>query len=162
MDLLYHIKENFGEDQVQLVLYGTYPGILEKTKEVLTEKGFPIVYAQDGYTNFDRDQLELVLKEHPRKYTVLLVARTTPLYPIQELWSWSNKELLKKHKLLVLNQGGTFDFWAGVQKRAPKLRRTCKLEWLWRLLSDPKRNSKKVGDSLKIISYIFRYLLLKK
>ena len=45
-------------DSIQLVLYGTYPGILEKTKDFLTEKGYYIAYAQDGYTNFDRDQLD--------------------------------------------------------------------------------------------------------
>lgn len=162
IDILNYIKETFGEDQLQLVLYGTYPGILEKTKAVLNEKGFSIVYAQDGYTNFDWDQLEEALKESPKKYTVMLVARTTPLYPIQELWSRSNKELIKKHKVLVLNQWGTFDFWAGIQKRAPKIRRTLKLEWLYRLITDPKRNIKKVIDSIKIIAYIFRYLLLKK
>jgi UDP-N-acetyl-D-mannosaminuronic acid transferase (WecB/TagA/CpsF family) len=63
--------------------------------------------------------------------------------------------------LLVLNQWGTFDFRAGVQKRAPRLRRKFKVEWLWRRISDPKRNTKKIRDSLKIINYIFRYLLLK-
>jgi N-acetylglucosaminyldiphosphoundecaprenol N-acetyl-beta-D-mannosaminyltransferase len=161
LSFLQHIQERFGADELQIILYGTYPGILEKTKEVLTDKGFEILYAQDGYTNFDRDQVEELLATNRKKYTVLLVARTTPEYPIQELWARSNKESIKKHKLLVLNQGGTFDFWAGIQKRAPKLWRKYKLEWLWRWISDPKRNTKKIKDSLKIINYIFRYLLLK-
>jgi len=158
---LQHIQERFGKDELQIILYGTYPGILEKTKEVLTDKGFEILYAQDGYTNFDREQVEQLLTTNRKKYTVLLVARTTPEYPIQELWARANKDLIKKNKLLVLNQWGTFDFWAGVQKRAPKLWRKYKLERLWRRISDPKRNTKKIKDSLKIINYIFRYLLLK-
>lgn len=161
LGILKYIQEKFGEDQIQLVLYGTYPGILEKTKEVLTDKWFDILYAQDGYTNFDREQLETLLETNRKKYTVLLVARTTPEYPIQELWAWGNKESIRKNKLLVLNQWGTFDFRAGVQKRAPRLRRKFKVEWLWRRISDPKRNTKKIRDSLKIINYIFRYLLLK-
>ncbi len=161
LSFLEHIQERFGADELQIILYGTYPGILEKTKEVLTNKWFEILYAQDGYTNFDREQLEELLATNRKKYTVLLVARTTPEYPIQELWAWSNKELIKKYKLLVLNQWGTFDFWAGIQKRAPRLRRKFKIERLWRWISDPKRNTKKIRDSLKIINYIFRYLLLK-
>ncbi|HCY20675.1 TPA: hypothetical protein DIC40_02255 [Patescibacteria group bacterium] len=48
-----------------------------------------------------------------------------------------------------------------MQKRAPRLWRTYKLEWLWRLITNPKRNYKKVLDSILIIKYIFSYLLLK-
>ncbi|AHB41052.1 WecB/TagA/CpsF family glycosyl transferase [candidate division SR1 bacterium RAAC1_SR1_1] len=148
-------------DSVQLVLYGTYPGILEKTKSFLTEKGYYIAYSQDGYTNFDWDQLDEIMKKNKRKHTILIIARTTPEYPIQEIWSWSNKEKIKQRKLIVFTQGGTFDFWAGIQKRAPRLWRTYKLEWLWRLITNPKRNYKKVLDSILIIKYIFSYLLLK-
>ena len=128
----------------------------------MSESGFDVVYAQDGFTNFDWEQCDEVLKTKRKKYTVLLVGRSTPEYPIQEIWSWANKEHFKERKILVMNQAGTFDFWAGIQKRAPKLWRTHKLEWAWRLLSDPKRNYKKVIDSLKIIKYIFLYLLLKR
>lgn len=90
------------------------------------------------------------------------MARSTPVYPIQEIWSYANKDVLKKHKLLVMNQAGTFDWWVGEQKRPPKLVRHLRLERLFRLISDPKRNYKKVLDSLGIVHYIFSYLLLKK
>lgn len=158
---LEYIQKKFGNDQLQIILYGTYPGILEKTKEVLKEKNFSILYAQDGYTNFEREQVESLLSDSHKKYTILLVARTTPEYPIQELWAQANKDVIRKHKLLVLNQWGTFDFWAGIQKRAPMIRRNLKLERLWRWISDPRRNTKKIRDSFKIIKYISRYLLLK-
>jgi N-acetylglucosaminyldiphosphoundecaprenol N-acetyl-beta-D-mannosaminyltransferase len=55
-----------------------------------------------------------------------------------------------------MNQGGTFDFWVGEQKRSPKLVRKLKLERLWRFIADPKRNYKKIVDSLGILVYIFR------
>ncbi|HCB51895.1 TPA: hypothetical protein DEP21_05025 [Patescibacteria group bacterium] len=117
---------------------------------------------QDGYTNFDWEQVEQTIQEKNKKYPVLIVARSTPEYPIQELWAWSNQEKIRKNNLLVFTQAGTFDFWAGIQKRAPKLRRTRKIERLRRLITHPKRNRKKVLDSLKIIKYVFSYLLLKK
>jgi UDP-N-acetyl-D-mannosaminuronic acid transferase (WecB/TagA/CpsF family) len=74
----------------------------------------------------------------------------------------ANKQNIQKHRLIVLNQWGTFDFWVGEQKRAPNLVRTLKLERLWRLVSDPKRNVKKVLSTLAILKYIFFYLILKK
>jgi exopolysaccharide biosynthesis WecB/TagA/CpsF family protein len=92
----------------------------------------------------------------------MLVARSTPIYPIQEIWSYANKQQIKKNKLRVMNQAGTFDFRVGEQKRAPKLIRTLRLEWLWRLIATPKRQIKKTLDSLGILPYIFSYLLLKK
>jgi UDP-N-acetyl-D-mannosaminuronic acid transferase (WecB/TagA/CpsF family) len=74
--------------------------------------------------------------------------------------------------LLVFTVGWLFDFLAWewtkkwrkkwVQKRAPKIVRKMKLEWLWRLITDPKRNYKKVKNSFAIFPYILRYLLLKK
>jgi UDP-N-acetyl-D-mannosaminuronic acid transferase (WecB/TagA/CpsF family) len=92
----------------------------------------------------------------------LLVARSTPVYPIQEIWSQANRENIQNHHLLVMNQAGTFDFRVGEQKRSPKIIRHLRLERLWRLILDPKRNYKKVVDSLGILHYIFSYLLLKK
>lgn len=149
------------KDNVELYLYGTYPGILEKTKLFLQERWFSIAYSQDGFSNFDRDQVSEIRKKNKKQYAVLLVARTTPEYPIQELRAWSNQDKITKNKLMVFNQWGTFDFWAGIQKRAPKLRRRYKIEWLRRLITDPKRNYKKVIDTALIIKYIFSHLLLK-
>lgn len=106
------LHEEKGAENVQIILYGTYPGILEKTKTFLGNKGFEVVYTQDGYTNLDREHIEETLKENTKKYTLLIVGRSTPEYPIQELWAWSNQEQIKKHNLLVFNQAGTFDFWA--------------------------------------------------
>lgn len=149
------------KENVEIYLYGSFPGVLEKTKNFLTKQWFTIAYAQDGYSNFDWEQVSKFRKENKKNYALLLVARTTPEYPIQELWTWANQDKIKENNFLVFNQWGTFDFWAGVQKRAPKIRRTYKLEWLWRLITDPKRNYKKVIDTIMIFKYIFSYLLLK-
>ena len=40
---------------------------------------------------------------------------------------------------VVIGVGGTFDFWAGTARRAPKLLRSVGLEWLWRLMTEPRR-----------------------
>ncbi len=40
---------------------------------------------------------------------------------------------------VVMGIGGAIDFLTGTQKRAPKLLQTCGLEWLWRLVLQPKR-----------------------
>jgi len=40
---------------------------------------------------------------------------------------------------LALGVGGSFDYLTGKQRRAPKCLRTSGLEWLWRLMAQPKR-----------------------
>lgn len=158
-----YLKDKIWYEKVKLVLYGTYPDLLDKTKIYLEKKWFEVIYAQDGYTNFDRNKFSKLdwLNQKWSVY-VILVARSTPKYPVQEIRAYANKEMIEKFNLLVMNQGWTFDFRVWKQKRAPKIIRKIRLEWLYRLISDPKRNYKKVLDTLLLFKYIFVYLLLKK
>jgi UDP-N-acetyl-D-mannosaminuronic acid transferase (WecB/TagA/CpsF family) len=81
---------------------------------------------------------------------------------LQELWTSRNYQKIQQNKLLVINTWGLFDFIAWAQKRAPKFVRKMKLERLRRLITDPKRNWKKVKNTLTLPKYILKYLLLKK
>lgn len=145
--------------KINLILYGTYPDLLEQTKIYLEKKWYTVSYAQDGYSNLDWQKLEKTL--HPDVINILLVARSHIIYPVQEIRTYANQDMIKKHKLIVLNQWGTFDWWVGNQKRAPECIRWLRLEWLWRVISDPQRNIKKIWYTLYFFKYIFYYLLLK-
>jgi len=56
--------------------------------------------------------------------------------PKQENWMYNHKG---KVNGLMLGVGAGFDFHAGTIKRAPVLIQKIGLEWLYRLLQDPKR-----------------------
>lgn len=159
---LSYIQNNRSDRKMNILLYGTYPHLLERTKQFLVHQWYDVVYAQDWYTNLDWNKVDLALKWKDKDINILLNARSTPDYPIQEIWTLANKDDLQYRWLIVMNQWGTFDFRVGEQKRAPKLVRTMKLEWLWRLFVTPKRQIKKTLQSLAILPYIFSYLLLKK
>ena len=159
---LSYVKNTCLDRHMNVILYGTYPHLLEKTKHFLTKQWYTVVYAQDGYTNLDWDAIESALTWKQDDINILLNARSTPDYPIQEIRTLANKDAIRKYWLIIFNQWGTFDFRVGEQKRAPKLIRTIKLERLRRLISDPKRNVKKVISTLALFKYIFSYLLLKK
>ena len=59
-------------------------------------------------------------------------------HPKQE--RWIEKYLLDVPGIdVVIGVGGTFDYWSGLTPRAPKLIRTIGLEWLFRLIIEPKR-----------------------
>ncbi|HBA70542.1 MAG TPA: glycosyltransferase [Lachnospiraceae bacterium] len=56
--------------------------------------------------------------------------------PKQERWMYAHKG---KVNAIMLGVGAAFDFHAGTSKRAPKWMQEFYLEWLYRLIQDPKR-----------------------
>lgn len=166
------LKKKYGWHKICLFLHWAKPDIIPETKKYLEYKWFNVVYTQDWYSELDREKLNKSRKDYQDTIDILLVARSTPDNPIQELWSMKNRTKIKENKLIVFTVWWLFDFWAAeankksrkkwTQKRAPKLVRKIKLERLWRLITDPKRNFKKVKNSFAVFPYIFRYLLLKK
>lgn len=57
--------------------------------------------------------------------------------PEQEIFLDSLKN--QNNIRLAMGVGGSFDYLTGRQKRAPKWIRTIGLEWLWRIILQPKR-----------------------
>lgn len=58
--------------------------------------------------------------------------------PKQEKWIYNNIDRLNNIKLAI-GVGGTFDFIAQYKKRAPLIFQKLGLEWLFRLIIEPKR-----------------------
>ena len=156
------IKQKYWSQRINILLYGSKPNVVEKVKENLSLKWYNVIYIQDWFSEFDRGSAEKSLNEYQDTTNILLVARSTPKIPLQELRTSRNYQKIMDNRLLVMNVWWLFDFIAWVQKRAPKLFRKLKIERLRRLCSQPKRNRKKVVNSLMIFPYIFHYLILKK
>lgn len=56
--------------------------------------------------------------------------------PKQERWMYEHRGRINA---VMLGVGAAFDFHAGTAKRAPKWMQECYLEWLYRLIQDPRR-----------------------
>ncbi|MDD4008255.1 MAG: WecB/TagA/CpsF family glycosyltransferase [Fermentimonas sp.] len=84
---------------------------------------------------------------------VLFVGMTAPK---QEKWSYQFYDELKAGHICCI--GAVFDFYAGNIKRAPDWMISAGLEWLYRLLSEPRRMWRRyiIGNSL------FVYEILKE
>lgn len=81
------------------------------------------------------ESLALVGRINTSGATVVLAAFG---HPRQEKWLHENLAKMPTVKIAI-GVGGTFDFWAGTLRRAPRLFRMFGLEWLWRLFMEPKR-----------------------
>jgi len=123
-------------------------GVAEKAANVM-KKRFPslrIVGTLDGNMN----TFEEVKKTNP---DVILVAFGAPK---QEYWLSENGAKIPSLRLGI-GVGGTFDFWAGKVRRAPFLMRKIGLEWLWRLVLEPKKRAPRIWRAVMV----FPWLLLK-
>lgn len=119
----------------RVFLLGAEPGVAERAGAEM-QKAFPglnIVGQHHGF--FDKTTepqvLELIRRTQPH---ILLVALGVPR---QEKWAAAHLASLKVP--VAIGVGGSFNVWAGVDKRAPLWIRRIHLEWLYRLLRQPWR-----------------------
>ncbi len=134
-DLVQNLLIEAMSEKYKIYLFGGAPGIAEKAKKMAEERypGVQIVGTCNGFFT-KQDESEIVNDIKACQPDVLLVALGVPR---QEKWLEEYKEELKVP--VSIGVGGTFDVMAGVVKRAPLWMQRSNLEWLFRLLSEPKR-----------------------
>ena len=108
-----------------------------------------------AFIKLDQDQPEIVDRINAAKPDVLFVALGNPK---QELWMGRNRAKLEVG--VMIGVGGTFNFIAGKVKRAPKWMQRCGLEWIYRILQEPRRLWRRYAYGLFKFSWLsFRALL---
>ncbi len=132
----------------RLYLLGSKPGIAELAAAKMLEKcpNLTICGMADGYF---KDENEIVRKVNESQADVLFVCLGAPK---QEKFMRAHKDDLNVK--LMIGLGGTLDGIAGTVKRAPKWMIRLQLEWLYRLIKEPKR----FGRMLRLPKYIFAAL----
>ena len=73
--------------------------------------------------------------------------------PKQEIWIDENKD--KLNCKVIIGNGGTVDILAGRMTRAPEIYQKLGLEWLYRLIKDPKRIKRQMVIPLFILTILF-------
>ena len=121
----------------KLFLLGSTDDVLEELNKKFVQHNI-VDYCGGGIMN-DAHQLpqqeEIIEKIKNSGANLLLVAFGQVK---QEVWLKNNLHLLPNIKVAI-GVGGTFDFLSGKIRRAPKLIRQIGLEWLYRLIQEPKR-----------------------
>lgn len=114
-------------------LLGSKPGIAELAAEKMLAKhpGLTIVGTADGYF---KDETAVVEKINAAKPDFLFVCLGAPK---QEKFMAAHRHELDVK--LMAGLGGSLDSFAGTVKRAPQWMINLSLEWLYRLIKEPKR-----------------------
>ncbi len=135
IDLIDPLCVAFAREGIAIFLLGGKGETAAKAAAVLRERhvGLVVAGARDGY--FDaRDQSAVATAIALSGAQVLFVGLGSPR---QEIWI---TDYLKETRCAVgIGVGGSFDILAGNVTRAPALWRRFNLEWLYRLVREPRR-----------------------
>ena len=145
IDFIQALMVDMAQEGRRVFLLGSKPGVAEQAAEKL-ETMFPglvIAGTHDGYFKEDAPVVEAVNAAQPDLLLVCLGA------PKQELWMQRNQSALNVG--LMAGLGGSLDVFAGNVKRAPRAFQKLGLEWLYRLLKEPKR----IGRMMKLPKFLF-------
>ena len=145
IDFIQALMEDMAQEGKRVFLLGAKPGVAETAAERLRARypGLQFVGTQDGYFKDDAPVIEAVNAAQPDLLLVCLGA------PKQELWMQRNRSRL--HVGLMAGLGGSLDVFAGNVKRAPKAFQKLGLEWLYRLMKEPRR----IGRMMKLPKFLF-------
>ncbi len=135
IELMHHLLAAGEQRGWRVYLLGASPETIKTAHERLTMDYPRLTFAgyRDGFFTDDQDA-EVIAEIQAAKPDLLFVARAVNN---QEPWIGRYKEELGVP--VMMGVGGSFDVVAGNVKRAPKLFRQLRAEWLYRLLMQPTR-----------------------
>lgn len=131
-DMFPILLEEASRTGLRVGLVGAKPGIAEACRQNLQTR-FPALrfgIIADGYQ--PAEQLATQIRANPPD--ILFVAMGVPM---QEMFIDRNLDTLGVPLLLAV--GALFDFYSGNVSRAPRIVRALRMEWVYRMMLEPKR-----------------------
>ena len=142
----------FGNEQKKSIyLFGSKQEVIDSMKIVIKEQypNLKLVGTSNGYVT-DKDKVfDEIVKPEP---DIVLVALGIPL---QEMLIYKHLNRFKKG--IFVGVGGSFDVMSGMKKRAPKIFIKLNLEWLYRIMKEPKRLKRFYDSNVKFLFRIKKY-----
>ena len=138
---------------LRVFMIGSTAEVLEKaSRHVQTQLGQQVVGVCDGFGGV-RDIEALNAQLLAARPDVVLVAMGNPL---QE--EWILRHYAGVPASLFIGVGALFDFWSGGKSRAPRAVQAMRLEWLYRLMLEPRRLLRRyTWDILVFLGVCYRY-----
>jgi N-acetylglucosaminyldiphosphoundecaprenol N-acetyl-beta-D-mannosaminyltransferase len=153
-DLMWRLCGQAEQKGLSIFLYGSTPETIEKLTDNL-KAAFPrLAVAGDCSPPFrplsEEENREIVDRINSSDAHVVFVGLGCPK---QEFWMAEHRGAIQA---VMIGVGAAFDYHAGTVKRAPLWMQRSGLEWLFRLLSEPKRLWKRylVTNSLFLLRYV--------
>ena len=125
------------KNRKSLFLFGAKPEVVETLAKKI-EREYPGIYLcgyENGYVKDKDAVLERIAEKEPDISLIALGA------PMQEFGN----------NCVFMGVGGSFDVLSGMKKRAPQFFVKCNLEWLYRIVTEPKRLKRFWNNNIKFL-----------
>jgi N-acetylglucosaminyldiphosphoundecaprenol N-acetyl-beta-D-mannosaminyltransferase len=154
MDLLPDLLTRAEEEQLKVFFYGGHMTMLEKT-ETYIRKSYPAIQIAGLYSppfrplsNSEMDDVAGLITESGAQLVFVVLG-----CPKQEKWM---SEMKGRIPAVMIGVGGALPVLIGDLKRAPLWMQRHSLEWLYRLMQEPKRLFKRY----LVTNTIYLYLVI--
>jgi len=153
-DLMYKLLERADEKGYRIFFLGAKERVLRRVVDVVCKAypGVKIAGSHHGYFTA-AEELAIVEKIRTAQADILFIAFGTPQ---KELWV--KRYLAAMGVPIVHGVGGSFDVLAGMIPRAPLWMQRNGLEWLYRLVQEPRR----MWRRYLVTNSIFLLLILRE
>ena len=147
-DFAENLMARMAEKGKSVFLFGSKPGVADLAAENLKGKypGLVVAGTANGYFEDDGPIIDAINAASPDFLIVGLGA------PKQERWMASRRDRLRVG--LMAGLGGALDGYAGIFQRAPLGWQKANLEWLYRLIKEPKRIKRQIRLPLFLFAVI--------
>ena len=145
IDIANKLLELGNDQKKSIYLFGAKQEVIDSMKEVL-KKNYPDLKLAGTANGYEKDKDKVFEKIAKAQPDIVLVALGIPL---QEKLIY--KHLDKFDKGIFVGVGGSFDVISGHKKRAPKIFIKLNLEWLYRILKEPKRLKRFYDSNVKFL-----------
>ena len=135
--LMLHVLEAATRDNIPVGFYGSTPEVLETLQKKLLQR-FPklkisYVYSPPFRETTPQEDMEIINQINASNTRILFIGLGCPK---QEKWMSEHRG---KVNAVMLGVGAAFDFHAGLKPQAPAWMQRNGLEWLFRLITEPRR-----------------------
>lgn len=151
IDIANKLLEYGNELKKNIYLFGSKQEVIDSMKDVLNDKypNLNLVGSSNGYVENKDEVFSNIEKLKP---DIVLVALGIPH---QEKLIYKHLDKFKKG--IFVGVGGSFDVISGYKKRAPKIFIKLNLEWLYRIICEPKRLKRFYNSNVKFMFKVRKY-----
>lgn len=152
LDLMRALCQQASEENISVFFLGSMSAILQNMRSRL-EKEFPdlLIAAMEPLPfrplTSEEDQA-LIQRVNASGAGLVMIALGCPK---QECWMAEHKNRIKS---VMIGLGGAFPVYAGLHRRAPGWIRQIGLEWLIRLIQEPRRLWRRYATTIPIFTYL--------
>ena len=145
IDIAEYLLKLANKNKYSIYLYGAKEEVIESLISKIKKEynNINIVGYSNGYVKNKNKVMEEILKLKP---DICMVALGIP-HQEKIIYKYINK--FKKG--IFIGVGGSFDVLSGYKKRAPKIFIKLNIEWLYRIIKEPKRLKRFWNNNIKFL-----------